>query len=82
MPPSAPSIAKVVVTPDAKLLQDQLHDLVTRLTLASEHIKNWNKSGTGSADATQSQFQLHTGTHNTTIHAETTSRFIALVHEV
>ena len=69
MPPSAPAVAKIVV-----------HDLVTRLTLASEHIKNWNESGTGSADATQ--FQSHTGTHNTTIHVETTSRFISLVHEV
>jgi hypothetical protein len=63
------------------------------LTLASDHIKNWNEStsssssGTGnnnnnSNSNTTSNHNNDAHTHNTLIHAETTSRLIILIQEV
>ena len=80
MPPYATSssaTSKPVILPGAKTLQDQLHDLISRFTLASEHIKNWNESGS-SNDATAVS---NAHTHNTTIHAESTSRLLLLIQE-
>ena len=80
MPPyttTASTTSKPVILPGAKTLQDQLHDLISRFTLASEHIKNWNESGS-SNDATAVS---NAHTHNTTIHAESTSRLLLLIQE-
>ena len=82
MPPSYPvTVSKTVVAPSAKIFQDQLHDLITRLTLAGDHIKTWVPVEI-SADGMVSTSAAAVHTHNTTVHAESTARFITMVHEV
>jgi Transcription factor subunit Med10 of Mediator complex len=84
MAPYTSSSSKPVVTPGSKLLQDQLHDLISRLTLASDHIKNWNESHNHNSNNNNSDVVVasHAHTHNAMVHAETTSRFIVLVQDV
>jgi hypothetical protein len=72
------SSTKRTITSGAKALQDQLHDLITRLTLTSDHVKNWNESTTD----TNTNSSNNNNTNSNLTHAESTSRFINFVREV
>ena len=66
-PPSATS--RTTVTPAAKIFQDQLHDIITRLSMTMGHIKNWNEAAEN-ANSTAN------------IHVESTTRLIELIQTI
>jgi Transcription factor subunit Med10 of Mediator complex len=80
--PSVPGLPtstgrKVVVSPGAKVFQDQLHELITRLTMTMDHVKNWNE-----ATANDNTTTSTSNTSSSMIHFESTTRLIALIQNI
>jgi Transcription factor subunit Med10 of Mediator complex len=63
------SASRTVVTPAAKIFQDQLHDIITRLSVTMAHIKNWNEAADNSNSTAN-------------VHVESTTRLIELVQSI
>jgi Transcription factor subunit Med10 of Mediator complex len=81
--PSVPGLPtstgrKVVVSPGAKIFQDQLHELITRLTMTMDHVKNWNEATANDNTTTSST----NNTSSSMIHFESTTRLIALIQNI
>jgi Transcription factor subunit Med10 of Mediator complex len=70
MPPEDPfNTSRTIVTPAAKIFQDQLHDIITRLSVTMAHVKNWNEAADNSNSTAN-------------VHVESTTRLIELIQSI